>query len=464
MGENFQKLAKLSRFVGERFGLDYPPERFPELMRGLKAAAAELGCSDLEICARNYLTSPTEEELSILAAHLTVGETYFFRDHNAFERIRHEILPQLISMGDRHQCLRLWSAGCCSGEEAYSLAIVAREVIPKSWHISILGTDINPQFLAKARRGVFGNWSFRDVPENVKNRYFQCRGENQWEICAEIRRMVRFEYLNLAETVYPSVMNGTAGLDLILCRNVMIYFQPLQIAMVSNRFYESLRTGGFLLVAPSEAGQEKFQKFIPFWAGQTLFYEKRPQVAPRSADRAVNREVPGLQPSLGSVPKEGKTPPKMRMVEMTSGKMSGNSRDISEVRSLANSGELEASLEKCDQLVKTEPLVASNHYLRAMILEELGMDEEARKSLLKARYLDPGLVVVHFALANLARRKGLDAEARKHLRNTLTLASRYPKHELLPETEGLSAGRLVEVALAMSEGAGPGSQRGSAHQ
>ncbi|MFH1743141.1 MAG: CheR family methyltransferase, partial [bacterium] len=203
-------LGELSAFVAERMGLRFPRSNWGDLDRGLTSAAREFGFGDLETFAQWVVSSqPSKEHTEILASHLTVGETYFFRDKTAFEILEQRMLPDLIraryAEGRR---LKIWSAGCCTGEEAYSIAMVIDRAVPDAseWRIDIVATDINRHFLRKAEAGVYTEWSFRQTPPWLREKYFRKTDTNKFEILPRIKSMVEFEYLNLAEDVYPSFL------------------------------------------------------------------------------------------------------------------------------------------------------------------------------------------------------------------------------------------------------------------
>jgi len=174
-------LGQVSVYVADRMGLSFPKERWNDLERGLQQAAPDLGFTDAEACARGLLLSSlTKPQIEILASHITVGETYFFRDKKSFDVLENTIFPALIQKRrETGRQLRIWSAGCATGEEPYSIAIVLRRLIHdiKEWNITVLATDINPLFLGRAANGLYGEWSFRDVPAAVKERYFQRTGQ-----------------------------------------------------------------------------------------------------------------------------------------------------------------------------------------------------------------------------------------------------------------------------------------------
>lgn len=161
-------LSGLSDFVASRMGLHFPKERWRDLEREVTAAARDLDLPDAESCAHWLLSRTlTQSQTEILASHLTVGETYFFREKKSFEILEQHILPELLrSRRGAEQRLRIWSAGCCTGEEPYSVAMLLERLIPdpEAWHVTLLATDINPRFLRKAAEGVYSEWSFRETP------------------------------------------------------------------------------------------------------------------------------------------------------------------------------------------------------------------------------------------------------------------------------------------------------------
>ncbi|MBI4418221.1 MAG: chemotaxis protein CheR, partial [Ignavibacteriales bacterium] len=171
-------LARFSALVSERMGLSFPKERWGDLERGITSAAQELGLRGPEAAINWFLSShPDVKRTEILASHLTVGETYFFRDAKSFQALEEHVLPALIASRRQDKRLRIWSAGCCTGEEPYSIAILLQSLLHdiREWTITLLATDINPRFLRKATEGVYGEWSFRDTPAWAKERYFTKR-------------------------------------------------------------------------------------------------------------------------------------------------------------------------------------------------------------------------------------------------------------------------------------------------
>lgn len=201
----------------------------------------------------NSNSEASEKEWRELELQLTTVETYFFRDRGQFSLLRNQILPELIEQRQQERSLRIWSAGCSTGEEPYSLAILIKELLPnyQDWNIFILGTDLNIEVLEKAKRGIYNPWSFRMVDNNLKNNYF-LPYKNELKIDEKIRKMVTYHYGNLVNDFYPSSLNDIHSMDLIVCRNVFIYFDNISIASVLKKFYHTLNPGGYLLAGHTE--------------------------------------------------------------------------------------------------------------------------------------------------------------------------------------------------------------------
>ena len=269
-------LQQLSERIEARTGLHFPPARFADLRRGLTQAGLESGVDDAQAYVEALLSRDiSHADLANLAGWLTVGETHFLRDERAFEYLETVLLPELIAAkrgGD--QRLRIWSAGCATGEEPYSIAMLLHRLLPdlKDWQISLLGTDLNPKVLARASTGIYTEWSFRGTPGWVKARYFVARGGGRYEIQPWLKQMVQFADLNLAEDSYPRILNRTHGLDLIICRNVLLYFAPASIPRVIQRFHRALVESGHLVMGSVEACHMEFPEFTAIPApGMALF-------------------------------------------------------------------------------------------------------------------------------------------------------------------------------------------------
>ena len=268
-------LDQLAAIVAARVGLHFPTSRRSDLMRGAQLLAQEHG-KDPHTFLESLVTAPlTDRQIEVLTAHLTVGETYFFREKETLNAFQNHILPELIRQrvgGD--QRIRIWSAGCSTGEEAYTIAMLLAESLPNlnAWNVRILGTDINSQAIEKAIHGVYPEWSFRGVSAALKDKYFIPQGHSQLAVSPNFKKMVSFDCLNLAMDGYPSLENNTNAMDVIFCRNVMMYFAPEMIQKTLRRFYNCLVEGGWLMVAPCETMLLHDSEFVSVpIAGATLY-------------------------------------------------------------------------------------------------------------------------------------------------------------------------------------------------
>ncbi|HEU5207820.1 MAG TPA: protein-glutamate O-methyltransferase CheR [Longimicrobiales bacterium] len=244
MGWSRPEYAQLATLIAEQTGLTFPPSRQADLERALGEALDDT-TSDARL--RELLAGETAARDELIAS-LTIGESYFFRDPGQFRLLREEILPGIAALrGDAP--IRLWSAGCAAGEEAYSLAIVAAQLGLR--RATVLGTDISRVRLAAARAASYTQWALRGVDAETVERYFTRSGK-RYVLRPKYRESVDFRYLNLAEDRYPSLTAGIWGFDLILCRNVLIYFDNATIARVAQRLIDSLSDDGWLMLGASD--------------------------------------------------------------------------------------------------------------------------------------------------------------------------------------------------------------------
>lgn len=193
-----------------------------------------------------------EQELSDIMDLLTTNETYFFRESFQLKAFTEEIIPELIrsksATGDK--TLRIWSAGCSTGEEPYTIAMLLLEIPALAgWKIEIIGTDISQRVLHHARKGVYGNSSFRVTEPIFRNRYFH-EQDGGFRITDRIREIVTFSRLNLYDS---SRFLFLGKMDIVFCRNVIIYFDILSKKRVIEHFFSTLHPGGFLLLGHSES-------------------------------------------------------------------------------------------------------------------------------------------------------------------------------------------------------------------
>lgn len=450
---------KLAEVLEERLGLYFPAQKWADLDRGLAASAPELGFGSLEECAQSLVHGPIREHaMEVLAVHLTIGETYFFRDPAIFRALEERVLRDLIaSRRKTTRRLRLWSAGCCTGEEPYSLAILLARMIPdiEQWDVTLLATDVNPRFLARASQGYYRAWSFRGTSPIVQKSCFTMIDKHQFQIRERYRRMVTFASLNLAEDTYPSILNNTNAMDLILCRNVLMYLTAAKAKRAAENLHDCLVEGGWLVVSATEAPQDYFSPFETVNFDGATFYRKTHHAPPHQPVTPPRPLRPHLTPHPRTPPADragDKEPAKSRQAAPTSRAPAEDEvvvTAMAEARRYANEARLDEALEWCDRAIEADKLDPVPYYLRAAILHEKAENAEAITALKRALYLNSGFVMAHFTLATLLRIQGRTKEADKHFHNAAALAAVAPPNEVLPESGGITAARLSTL-IALS--------------
>lgn len=213
-----------------------------------------------------------DEELSSVIDILTVNETYFFRELPQLKAFSDEIIPEICERKKNRKRLRIWSAGCSTGEESYTLAILILEknLMPE-WEIEILGSDINQRVLHAARRGIYKKSSFRSTEDYYIKKYFTDEGGGNYRMIDPVRGLVNFSLLNLMD---PFKVRFVGEMDVILCRNVIIYFDLETKKKVINSFYDRLSEEGYLLLGHSESLMNISTAFVLRHLKNDLVYQK----------------------------------------------------------------------------------------------------------------------------------------------------------------------------------------------
>ncbi|RLC66939.1 MAG: hypothetical protein DRI48_03555 [Chloroflexi bacterium] len=278
---------RFSKLVHERCGLYFAENRRADLGRGVRQAFAFSTCTDLDEYYHLLLDSDSSGvHFERLINALTISETHFFRDAGQIDALYSHVLPQLIRRRRTLRTLRIWSAGCASGEEPYSIAMLLRELLPNvdEWSITILGTDINTEAIERARQAIYSEWAFREErAKKWRSRYFRRRG-NRYELIPAVRQMVTFAYFNLVEDEYPSYETNTTLMDLILCRNVMIYFSDPISRRIVDRFYDCLTYNGWLVVGHAEHSLTIYRRFSVHNFPNAILYQRTDEPTPRPQD------------------------------------------------------------------------------------------------------------------------------------------------------------------------------------
>lgn len=252
-----------------------------KLLTRMKAVKIPFPEKYYQMLAAPSLESQSEwRELALL---LTTNESYFMRDKGQFSLLEKVIFPELIANKRKlHETLgikptlRIWSAGCSTGEEPYSLLIILKQLIPdwEKWNILVLGTDINQEVIEKAQRGIYSLWSFRLVDPELQRRYFD-RGKIDWKIDRNLRKLVSFSCVNLVTDNFPNIYTDINNMDLILCRNVFVYFENQYISQVLKKFAKTLRPGGYLMTGHAEVHNHVMHDFQPKVFPESVVYQAK---------------------------------------------------------------------------------------------------------------------------------------------------------------------------------------------
>jgi chemotaxis protein methyltransferase CheR len=458
-------LAEVERVLEEACGLTLSPG----IRRTLGDAFAR-AARDLRLAPEPFLGKLRAREhraVTTLVEAAVVGETYFFRHPEQLAAIR-----QLVIAPAQGRPLSIWSAGCATGEEPYTLAMELCDAGRTGLADRILATDVSSRALAVAREARYGEWSLRRLDPVVRNRHFESTPP-QVVVRPPIRAMVEFRRHNLVREPAP----GT-GFDLVVCRNVLIYFNPPTAALVVEKLAVSLAPGGLLVLGPVEAplaaGQTleriELEGVTIFRApgGRALTLPTRPRAS--GVDRARGeRPAPPERPSEGkrhggkkqaaaprpATPPEAPAPPPPPPPAAPAGPGS-----LAAARDAALRGDLSAA-EELARSAATRELCPEAWLLVSMAADARGDLPAAVDAVRRALYLDPGLALGHAALVPLYARLGLPGEAARARRNALEALAGLDDGAPLRGVETITAGALRSALEAQSRPAGRGVHAGS---
>lgn len=465
-------VAGLLCTIARRTGLVFSPSRREPAEQTVRRWMQRHGI-DAE-AAGDELLERDPVAFDSLVAELTVGETYFFREPEQLAFIRRTVLPELAARRDRRG-VRVWSAGCASGEEAFSLAILLHEA-GLARDAEILGTDISRARIAAARRGRYGPWSLRGVPDEVVSRYFR-RRDGRYELAPAIRSMASFKYHNLPDGTSAPSFCDARGADLILCRNVLIYFDRDAVTSAAHRLLAALDDDGWLFLGASDPPLADLVPCEVVMTEAGVAYRRTPAsqgIVPWPATRfdilaplPNESTVPAPHESLTDASGPAAEPPSAgtvaavapdyfdryaardyeRAAELAAIRVRDDARDegawITLVRALANLGRLPDAGRACAAALETHRVSVELVHLHAALLASAGRHAEAATAARRALYLDRTLSAAHLLLgASLARLGDVDG-ARRALRNAERLLAVLPANAAVAAADGQPAGRLL---------------------
>ncbi|HEX3883810.1 MAG TPA: CheR family methyltransferase [Stellaceae bacterium] len=431
-----------------------------------------------------------EAEFAALAREVTVGETYFFRNSEQFRALAEIALPERVKANRSSRPVKLLSAGCASGEEAYTLAIVARETISDpSYEAVIRAVDINPDALEKARRARYSAWALRETPAETVEKWFR-PGGREVVLDPAIRAAVRFDARNLA--VEDAELWQADQLDIVFCRNVIMYFAPEQARALIARIARALRPGGYLFLGHAETLRGLSDAFHLRQTHGTFYYQlkdggsedaaRRAPPYPAAADGVTNAAGDAWVDVIGAASARIAAlaaPPRMRQhgrkaapvppdltgvlqllrrerfadgLTLLRSQVPAVSRNadalLLEAVLLSNSRLLPAAEDTCRQLLAIDELNAGAHYVLALCREAAGDCAAAAEHDRVAAHLDSGFAMPRLHLGLLARRSGDRSAGRRELADALVLLKREDASRLLLFGGGFDRDALLALCAA----------------
>jgi chemotaxis protein methyltransferase CheR len=498
---NDMDYARFRDLVLERSGLHFPEHKRIDLEVGLSKALIESAMisskNDFDINQYYVLLRDTsnplgQAEMGRLINILTVGETYFFRDEAQFNGLTNHVLPLLL---DRKRLdamakgtvprLRIWSAGCASGEEPYSLAMLLKEILPdlNRWEILILGTDINHDVLKRAETARYSSWSFREErAKNIQSTYFTSDDKTRYfQLREDIRKMVTFTHLNLIEDSYPNLYKNVIDMDLIICRNVTIYFKQDTTQKVINRFYNTLVKGGWLVVGHAESSLSTYRAFEVRSFPGAIFYQKTGKPTNLmnwgilTEDGKPEMPLPKMIPQRIVIDRQPvqlpteQSPAKVDDYELaqslldkgnTYGAVTKLKQKITSdpkfapAHSLlghayANLGRWDEAKQACEQAIKLNQLLTDAYLTLALVYQNENKIDLAIDHLKKATYLDHKNPLTYFNLGMLYNKNGQTSQAKRAFQVVVKILEKWPANKVVPGTEGEIAQRLLRVSQQM---------------
>jgi chemotaxis protein methyltransferase CheR len=352
---------------------------------------------------------------------VTVGETFFFRYREQFDALERVVIPEVMTRNHARRRLSLWSAGCSNGAEPYSLSILLlrRFGVPlMDWTVDILGSDISAGALAMAEAGVYGAWTVRDLPAELRRECFAAE-DGLWRVRPRYRQWVRFVRHNLISQPPPA-----QGFDVVLCRNVLMYFDAATRRRVLGALYSSLDDGGWLVVGHAETGPETEALFRPVHLPGCTLYRKPVPGAEKPGPEAPKPEPPSPQPPENAPDHQA------------------------EVRRLLDQGAFDAAARQCQDWIAHAPLEPAGHYFLGLALENVAEDQ-SMAAFRRALFLAPDLAMAHFHLLRLLQRRGEARAARRHHAALISELDALPSDRPLRLGGGVTAGELAAVISRM---------------
>lgn len=460
----YQQFAKLIR---KNSGLNFADHSQALLIKGIDQRVSALALKDYKHYYDRLCLSPSEYRQ--LATLLTTGETYFFRYPQQFDFLSQHAIPELLrGQSSSQKSINIWCAGCSTGEEPYSLAMLLEDRWPGCSDLfNIIATDLNPNSLEAAQKGIYNTYSFRTKDVSFRERYFHPQKEH-FILDKKIKDKIQYQELNLLHL--NSNTFNQQKFHIIFCRNVLIYFNPETILRIKEMLYRLLEVGGYLLLGHSETWQEKrishhieacgysiYQKMEN--AGQVGLFHQEPLALMTLP--SISKTFPGTF-SIKKEPQKIESPQKPVAPEETITseqfyqkgveaylhknlnlaerlflaelqEVNGNPNAILSLAFLyADQGKIENAKIYCEQFITLDPLQADAYYLQGLVARIEQKVKVSEEYFRRCIYCDNAHILAHFHLAALLDDQGLEKKALKAYTYVIELIERFPLLQELP--------------------------------
>lgn len=408
-------------------------------------------------------------ERQALLDEVTIPETHFFRNPPQIRALRKYVLPELLRQAAAGKKLRVWSAGCSTGEEAYTIAILIRELLPLSadWDVKVLATDVSTRALTGGRNAHYGERAFvMTDPLDLSRWFVMDTATGSWVVRDEVRELVEFSHHNLVNDPPPF---DEGQVDLILCRNVTIYFDRETTRRLMKRLHTRLRDGGYLFLGHAETLWQISDDFSLVSLGDAFVYRRhdgeregeerravlpnrRTEIEPRPtrADRRRNdtdrRGHPAEQVEIPKLPRL--VTPAIPPVPVPPIPPTRDPLDA--VRSALVDGRYDEAADVAAEVVAATPLWPQAHYLQGVALTNLGRDADALIVLRKTVYLDPEHGFAHFLLGGALERLGEPVAASRSYRAAASTLGQRRLDAVAPELGGRSVAELAALCMDLA--------------
>jgi chemotaxis protein methyltransferase CheR len=410
-------------------------------------------------------------ERQALLDEVTIPETHFFRNPPQIRALRKYVLPELLRQAAAGKKLRVWSAGCSTGEEAYTIAILIRELLPASvdWDIKVIATDVSTRALTAGQNAHYGERAFVMTDPLDLSRWFVLdTATGSWVVRDEVRDLVEFRHHNLVNDAPPF---DEGEVDLILCRNVTIYFDRETTRRLMKRLHTRLRDGGYLFLGHAETLWQISDDFSLVSLGDAFVYrrldeepesDERRAVLPdrrteneprptRADRRRSDTDRRGRSPDAVDIPKLTRlVPPAMPVTPEPAPPIPPSRDPLDAVRAALVEGRYDEAADVAAEVVATTPLWPQAHYLQGVALTNLGRDADALIVLRKTVYLDPEHGFAHFLLGGALERLGEPVAASRSYRAAANTLGQRKLDGVAPELGGRSVAELAALCMDLA--------------